>query len=59
LALDLLNVPKEVNTHDVYDAFSKEGHIMNIDLWEDSNGEPASKGRIRFRLAFLQIPCFE
>jgi hypothetical protein len=50
LAVDLLNVPKEVNTHDVYDAFSKEGNIMYIDLWENSKGEPDSKGRVRFRL---------
>ena len=50
LAVDLLNVPKEVNTHDLYDAFAKEGNIMYIDLWENSKGEPDSRGRIRFRL---------
>jgi hypothetical protein len=56
LAVDLLNIPKEVNTHDIYDGFGKEGNIMHIDLWENLKGEPDSKGRIRFRSAFSSDP---
>ncbi|CAG8291982.1 unnamed protein product [Penicillium olsonii] len=49
LALDLLNIPKEVNTHDLYEALSKEGNIMCIDIWENKPGDRMTKGRVRFR----------
>lgn len=48
-AVDLFNIPREMNTHDIYDAFSKYGHLISIDVWEDASGRPDSKGRIRFK----------
>ncbi|KGO75271.1 RNA-dependent RNA polymerase, eukaryotic-type [Penicillium italicum] len=48
-AVDLLNIPKEMNTHDIYDAFNKYGNLISIDVWEDAAGRPDSKGRIRFK----------
>ncbi|KAJ5357535.1 RNA-dependent RNA polymerase eukaryotic-type [Penicillium brevicompactum] len=44
VAVDLLNVPREVNTHDIYDNMSKEGNISCIDLWDNDQGEPAGRG---------------
>lgn len=48
-AVDLLNIPKEMNTHDIYDAFNKYGNLISIDVWEDASGRPDSRGRIRFK----------
>lgn len=48
-AVDLLNIPREMNTHDIYDAFNKYGNLISIDVWEDALGRPDSKGRIRFK----------
>ncbi|CAG8234887.1 unnamed protein product [Penicillium salamii] len=49
LALDIVNLPREVNTHDLHDALSKEGTIMSIDIWELRPGDRQTRGRIRFR----------
>lgn len=51
-AVDLLSIPREMNTHDIYDAFNKYGNLISIDVWEDASGRPDSKGRIRFKWAF-------
>ncbi|KAJ5970641.1 uncharacterized protein N7479_000559 [Penicillium vulpinum] len=48
-AVDLLNIPKEMNTHDIYDAFHQYGNLISIDLWEDASGGPDSRARIRFK----------
>ncbi|KAJ5967824.1 hypothetical protein N7501_004072 [Penicillium viridicatum] len=48
-AVDLSNIPREMNTHDIYDAFNKYGNLISIDVWEDASGRPDSKGRIRFK----------
>lgn len=48
-AVDLLNLPREMNTHDIYDAFNKYGNLISIDVWEDASGRPDSRGRIRFK----------
>ncbi|CAG8245033.1 unnamed protein product [Penicillium nalgiovense] len=48
-AVDLLNLPREMNTHDIYDAFHRYGNLISIDLWEDASGRPDCKGRIRFK----------
>ncbi|CAI7578194.1 unnamed protein product [Penicillium glandicola] len=48
-AVDLLNIPREMNTHDIYDAFNQYGNLISIDLWEDASGRPDSKARIRFK----------
>ncbi|CAG8265197.1 unnamed protein product [Penicillium salamii] len=49
LALDILNLPREVNTHDLHDALAKEGTIMSIDIWETKPGDRQARGRVRFR----------
>ncbi|KAK4865429.1 hypothetical protein LT330_009540 [Penicillium expansum] len=48
-AVDMLNIPREMNTHDMYDAFNKYGNVISIDVWEDAAGRPDSRGRIRFK----------
>ena len=48
-AVDMLNIPREMNTHDIYDAFNKYGNLISIDVWEDAAGRPDSKGRMRFK----------
>lgn len=53
LALDIVNLPREVNTHDLHDALSKEGTIMSIDIWELRPGDRQTRGRIRFRSVYF------
>ncbi|KAJ5372624.1 hypothetical protein N7517_004630 [Penicillium concentricum] len=48
-AVDLLNIPREMNTHDIYEAFHQYGNLISIDIWEDAVGRPDSRARIRFR----------
>ncbi|KAJ5154575.1 uncharacterized protein N7500_010014 [Penicillium coprophilum] len=48
-AVDLLNIPREMNTHDIYEAFNQYGNLISIDIWEDAAGRPDSKARIRFK----------
>ncbi|KAJ5428334.1 RNA-dependent RNA polymerase eukaryotic-type [Penicillium cf. griseofulvum] len=48
-AVDLLNIPREMNTHDIYNAFEQYGNLISIDIWEDASGRPDSKARIRFK----------
>lgn len=49
VAIDLSNLPKEVNTHDILDAFSEYGNIVSVDLRNGVGAESGLKGRIRFR----------
>lgn len=55
IAIDLLNVPKELTTHDLYNAFNKEGTTSSIDIWENRHGEPEGKGRVRFRFVYSHL----
>ena len=49
VAVNLLNLPKEVNTRILWQTFSNEGYVSSIDLFEDSHGNRDSRGKIRFR----------
>ncbi|KAJ5555084.1 hypothetical protein N7461_003554 [Penicillium sp. DV-2018c] len=51
IMVDLFDLPKEADTHDLYDAFSCYGNIVTIELWgaDADVGQRSSKGRIRFR----------
>ncbi|KAE8374407.1 RNA dependent RNA polymerase-domain-containing protein [Aspergillus bertholletiae] len=49
VAVNLFNLPKEINTRILWQAFSREGHVFSIDLFEDSHGNRDSRGKIRFR----------
>ncbi|KAF7587579.1 hypothetical protein BBP40_007020 [Aspergillus hancockii] len=49
VAVNIFNLPKEVNTHILWQAFSREGNVFSIDIFEDSHGTRDSKGKIRFK----------
>ncbi|GAB1205903.1 hypothetical protein APSETT445_004582 [Aspergillus pseudonomiae] len=49
VAVNLLNLPKEVNTRILWQTFSNEGYVSSIDLFEDLHGNRDSRGKIRFR----------
>ncbi|KAL4942211.1 hypothetical protein BDV06DRAFT_235547 [Aspergillus oleicola] len=53
VAVNLLDLPIEVTTQDLWRAFNQESNISSIDIWEDSHGNKTSKGKIRFRPAPL------
>lgn len=49
VAINLSNVPPEVNTFILWQAFMKEGNICSIDLFEDFHGNREPRGKLRFR----------
>ncbi|KAE8354242.1 RNA dependent RNA polymerase-domain-containing protein [Aspergillus coremiiformis] len=49
VAVNLFNLPKEINTRILWQAFSGEGDVYSIDLFEDSHGIKDSRGKIRFK----------
>lgn len=49
VAVNLFNLPREINTRILWQAFSSEGYVSSIDLFEDSHGNKDSRGKIRFR----------
>ncbi|KAL2853945.1 RNA dependent RNA polymerase-domain-containing protein [Aspergillus pseudoustus] len=48
VAVNLTNVPKEVSTLNLWQAFKTEGTIISIDIFEDAHGNRTSKAKIRF-----------
>ncbi len=48
LGIKLAGLPRYVTTLDLWRAFSKEGSVATIEIFEDSKGERDGKGRIRF-----------
>jgi len=48
LTVTLFNLPNTISTKALWKAFSMQGNIASIDIFEDRNGNPISKGRIRF-----------
>ena len=55
VAIKITNLPLEANSHTIWTAFKNEGKIFSIDLFEDHHGHRTPKGKIRFKLVFLQI----
>ncbi|KAI9927937.1 hypothetical protein MW887_002789 [Aspergillus wentii] len=49
VAVNIADVPKEANTFILWQAFSKEGRIFSIDLFEDFHGKREHRGKLRFR----------
>ncbi|KAL3466733.1 RNA dependent RNA polymerase-domain-containing protein [Aspergillus heterothallicus] len=49
VALNLTNVPKEVSTLNLWQAFRSEGVVFSIDIFEDTHGNRTSGAKIRFR----------
>lgn len=49
VAVLVRNVPNEVNTFILWQAFRDEGSIRSIDLYEDQSGNRQTKGKIWFR----------
>lgn len=65
VAVGISDLPREANTRILWEAFSKEGNIFSIDIFEDLNGNRSSRGRIRFKyvlrrshLAATEIPDY-
>lgn len=51
VAVNIFNIPREADTYCLWQAFSKEGHVFSIDIFEDFHGNRESRGKIRFRSA--------
>jgi RNA-dependent RNA polymerase len=49
VAVNISNIPKEADTHSLWQAFSKEGRVFSIDIFEDFHGNRESRGKIRFK----------
>ncbi|KAL4892921.1 RNA dependent RNA polymerase-domain-containing protein [Aspergillus ambiguus] len=49
LAINLNDLPKEINAHILFHAFKEHGSIHSIDIFEEAHGNRESKGRIRFK----------
>lgn len=49
LGVKVTGLTQKVSTRDLWKAFSNEGSIVTIELYEDSRGNRDGKGLIRFR----------
>ncbi|PKX91697.1 RNA dependent RNA polymerase [Aspergillus novofumigatus IBT 16806] len=49
VAVNVFNIPREADTYCLWQAFSKEGHVFSIDIFEDFHGNRESRGKIRFK----------
>ncbi|KAJ5652195.1 hypothetical protein N7507_009621 [Penicillium longicatenatum] len=49
VAVGVSDLPKGTSTYALWEAFSNEGNIFSIDIFEDRNGNRSSRGRIRFK----------
>lgn len=58
LAVNLSNVPDEVNTYVLWQAFKNEGHIFSIDLFEDAHGKREHRGKVRFKFVFTSYGLY-
>lgn len=53
VGVNISQVPKEADTQVLWEAFSKEGEICSIDIFDDSHGNRGSKGRVRFKYVLI------
>lgn len=53
VGVNISRVPEEADTQVIWQAFSKEGNICSIDIFDDRHGNRGSKGRIRFRYVLI------
>lgn len=49
VAVNIYRIPREASTWTLWEAFSREGSICSIDIWDDRHGERGSNGRVRFK----------
>ncbi|KAJ5153257.1 uncharacterized protein N7482_009735 [Penicillium canariense] len=49
VAVNISRVPREADTKALWNAFSREGEIRSIDIFDDRHGARSLKGRIRFK----------
>lgn len=49
------NLPHDATTFDLWKAFSDQGNILSIDIFEKPDGYQSSSGRIRFMYVFLPV----
>lgn len=49
VAVGISDLPREANTRILWEAFTKEGNIFSVDIFEDRKGNRSSRGRIRFK----------
>ena len=53
LGIQFSGFPTDVTTKDIWNVFKKEGEILTIELFDDYQGNPSGKGRVRFRSAYF------
>lgn len=49
VAVGLRNVPNEATALILWQAFSREGNVCSVDLYEDEHGNRGTRGKVRFR----------
>ena len=49
VAVQFSGFPTNTSTKDIWNVFRNEGEILTIELFDDHNGNPSGRGRIRFR----------
>lgn len=53
VGVNISQVPTEATTQVLWEAFSKEGEVCSIDIFDDRHGNRGSKGRIRFKYVHI------
>ena len=53
VAVNLGSVPSEVNSLTIWRAFSREGTVSSVELYDDAMGRRTGRGRVWFRFASL------
>ncbi|MCJ1416306.1 hypothetical protein MMC32_002641 [Xylographa parallela] len=48
VAVQFSGFPTNTSTKDIWNVFRNEGEILTIELFDDHNGNPSGRGRIRF-----------
>lgn len=55
VAVRVENLPHDATTLDLWKAFSDQGNILSIDIFEKPDGYQSSSGRIRFMYVFARF----
>ena len=58
VGVNISQVPKEATTRALWEAFSKEGEICSIDIFDDRHGNRGSKGRVRFKYVPISLATY-
>ena len=49
VSVKLFQIPEAASVHDLRDCFNKEGNVVYIEIFEDSQGQRMGSGRVEFR----------